>query len=75
MGHDALKLELIEWLVRLEDDEVIRYLKIVKDNEQDHDWWNTLTDEQKKGIERGLRDIDEGRTVPHEEVKQRYGLI
>ncbi len=69
MGHDALKLELIEWLVRLEDDEVIRYLKIVKDNEQDHDWWNTLTDEQKEGIERGLRDIDEGRTVPHEEVK------
>lgn len=75
MGHDALKLELIEWLVRLEDDEVIRYLKIVKDNEQDHDWWNTLTDEQKEGIEKGLRDIDEGRFVPHEEVKQRYGLI
>ncbi len=71
MGHDALKLELIEWLVRLEDDEVIRYLKTVKDNEQDHDWWNTLTDEQKEGIERGLRDIDEGRTVPHEEVKHR----
>ncbi len=71
MGHDALKLELIEWLVRLEDDEVIRYLKTVKDTEQDHDWWNTLTDEQKEGIERGLRDIDEGRIVPHEEVKHR----
>ncbi len=71
MGHDALKLELIEWLVRLEDDEVIRYLKIVKDNERNHDWWNTLTDEQKEGIERGLRDIDEGQTVPHKEVKLR----
>ncbi|SFL49574.1 hypothetical protein [Proteiniphilum acetatigenes] len=75
MGHDAIKLELIEWLARLEDEEVIRYLKIVKDSERDHDWWNDLSDEQKAGIERGLKDIDEGRTVPHEEVKQRYGLL
>ncbi len=75
MGHDAIKLELIEWLARLEDEEVIRYLKIVKDSERDHDWWNDLTDEQKAGIERGLKDIDEGRTIPHEEVKQRYGLL
>lgn len=64
MGHDAIKLELIEWLARLEDEEVIRYLKIVKDSERDHDWWNDLTDEQKTGIERGLKDIDEGRTYP-----------
>ena len=75
MGHDAIKLELIEWLARLEDEEVIRYLKIVKDSERDHDWWNDLTDEQKAGLERGLKDIDEGKTVPHEEVKQRYGLL
>ena len=75
MGHDAIKLELIEWLARLEDEEVIRYLKIVKDSERDHDWWNDLSDEQKAGIERGLKDIDEGRTGPHEEVKQRYGLL
>lgn len=72
MGHDAIKLELIEWLARLEDEEVIRYLKIVKDSERDHDWWHDLTDEQRTGIERGLKNIDEGRTVPHEEVKQRY---
>jgi len=75
MGHDAIKLELIEWLIRLEDYEVIHYLKIVKDSGCDHDWWNDLTDEQKAGIERGMKDIDEGRTTPHEEVKQRYGLL
>lgn len=75
MGHDAIKLELIEWLVQLEDDEVIRYLKIVKDSEGSNDWWNDLTDEQKAGIERGLSDIDEGRTFPHEEVRKRYGLL
>lgn len=76
MGHNALKLELIEWLARLEDNEIIHYLKIVKDSDSHgEDWWNGLTEEQKNGIERGLRDIDDGKTVSHETVKQRYGLI
>ena len=44
MGHDAIKLELIEWLIRLEDEEVIRNLNIVKDSVHDHDWWIDLTD-------------------------------
>ncbi len=29
MGREAIKLELIEWLSRLEDDETIQYLKVV----------------------------------------------
>ncbi len=75
MGYDALKLELIEWLMKLENDETIKYLKIVKDSDsKNQDWWDDLTDEQKQGIERGLKDISEGKTTSHEEVKNRYGL-
>ena len=75
MGHEAIKLELIEWLTKLEDNEIIDYLKIVKDSRNDsHDWWHDLTEKQKAGIQKGLRDIDEGRTVPHDEVVKKYGL-
>lgn len=75
MGHDAIKLELIEWLTKLDDDETIEYLKLVKDSTSSkEDWWHNLTPEQKLGIEKGLRDIDEGRVIPHEEVKEKYGL-
>ena len=75
MGHEAVKLELIEWLTKLEDSETIEYLKIVKDSrESNHDWWNDLTEEQKNGIEKGLRDIDQGKIVPHEEVVKKYDL-
>lgn len=42
--------------------------------QKNQDWWNDLPEQQKKGILRGLKDIDEGRTVSHEEVKARYGL-
>jgi len=75
MGHNALKLELIEWLAKLDDDETIEYLKVVKDSKlSKHDWWDDLTPNQKLGIERGLRDIDQGKTIPHQDVKKKYGL-
>ncbi|HEY3371970.1 MAG TPA: hypothetical protein VGK10_14030 [Prolixibacteraceae bacterium] len=75
MGHEALKLELIEWLMKLEDEDTIDYLKIVKDANVSHDdWGHDLTDEQTAGIERGLKDVDEGRVTPHDIVKRKYGL-
>jgi hypothetical protein len=75
MGHEALKLELIEWLTHLDDDDTISYLKIVKDSsEKGSDWWQELSGEQKRGIERGLRDIDAGKVTPHDQVKKEYGL-
>jgi hypothetical protein len=75
MKRDAIKLELIEWLAKLEDPDTIEYLKVVKDSTSgDHDWWDDLTEDQKKGIERGLQDIADGKTVQHEVVKNKYGL-
>jgi hypothetical protein len=72
MGHEAIKLELIEWLTKLEDDETLDYLKVVKDSKVSHDdWWYELSIDQKAGIERGLKDIDSGRVTPHDKVKHR----
>jgi len=75
MGHNAIKLELIEWLTKLEDSDTLDYLKIVKDsNESEQDWWNELPESVKAGIKRGLDDVNEGRTVSHNDVKLKYGL-
>lgn len=75
MGLEAIKLELIEWLTKLEDQDTLEYLKVVKDSKiSDHNWFDDLTEEQKTGIERGLEDIDERRVTSHDEVKKRYGL-
>ena len=75
MGYEAIKLELIEWLTKLDDDETIQYLKIVKDSKDKHsDWWDELSEEQKKGLQRGLNDIDQGNVIPHDAVKSKYGL-
>ena len=75
MGHEAIKLELIQWLTKLEDDETLNYLKVVKDsNEQHQEWWHDLSEEQKSGITRGLKDVDEGRVHSHKDIKLKYGL-
>jgi len=75
MGHDAIKLELIEWLTKLDDDDTLDFLKIVKESrEVSQDWWYDLTHEQKLGIERGLKDIDSGNVTPHSEITSKYGL-
>ncbi|NJK98724.1 MAG: hypothetical protein HC905_30800 [Bacteroidales bacterium] len=75
MGQEAIKLELIEWLTKLDDNETIEYLKIVKDSRSiNNDWWDDLSESQKAGIERGLNDIKNGRTISHNEVKNKYGL-
>ena len=39
MGLEAIKLELIEWLAKLEDEDTIEYLKVVKDSKSENDWW------------------------------------
>ena len=75
LRHEAIKLELIEWLTHLDDDDTISYSKIVNDSsETGGDWWQYLSENQKRGIERGLLDIDVGMVTPHDQVKNKYGL-
>ncbi len=73
--QEAMKLELIEWLSKLNDIDILKYLKVIKEaRTSNNDWWNDLTEQQKNGIEKGLKDIDEGRIVSHNVVKKKYGL-
>jgi len=62
-------------VVNLEDGETLDYLNEQRDsNETQKDWWHDLTDEQKSGIARGLKDVDEGWVRSHNDIKIQYGL-
>ncbi len=75
MEQEIIKLELIEWLTKLNDLETLNYLKVVKESRfVNNDWWNDLTKQQVQGIQRGLKDVDEGRLISHNDVKRKYGL-
>jgi len=70
MDIQTEKQNLMEWISKLEDESIIEDIKSLKENSSNwKDWWSDLSEEEKKGIEEGLRDIEEGRTYTYEQVK------
>jgi len=74
MNIQAEKLSLIEWILKLQNKSVIAKLKRIQEEHiESEDWWNELSKEEKESIERGLKDIEEGRIHSHESVRKVYG--
>ncbi|RHU30707.1 MULTISPECIES: hypothetical protein [Parabacteroides] len=38
----------------------------------DVEWWNEISEQDQQAIEKGLSDIEAGRTIPHSEMRKRY---
>lgn len=66
------KLELIQWLSTLEDASIIKKL-IQFRKEETKDWWNSISEEEKKSIEKGIAEADNEELKPHSEAIQLYG--
>ena len=74
MNIQAEKLHLIEWISRLNDKTLIERLMGIKDDYvKSKDWWAELTKEELESINKGLKDLDAGRTHSHSEAKDIYG--
>ncbi len=65
------KLELIHWLSAIEDRNVITRINEFRD-ELDNSMQNELSEEEIASIEEGIKDADNGNTIPHEEVRKKY---
>ena len=50
-------MELIQWLSSLEDKKILQSLFFYKDIQQKADWWDELSEEQLKEINKGILDI------------------
>ncbi|MEG1590072.1 hypothetical protein [Chryseobacterium sp.] len=65
------KLELIQWLSTLEDTSIIKKLVQFR-KEETKDWWNSISVEEKKSIEKGIAEADENDVKPHSEARKLY---
>ena len=73
MNIQSEKLNLIEWISRLNDSSMIENLRTIMDNySKSKDWYDDLNDAELESINRGLKDIQEGRLHSHEEAKKIY---
>ncbi|AZA62580.1 hypothetical protein [Chryseobacterium indoltheticum] len=65
------KLELIQWLSTLEDTSIIKKLMQFK-KEETKDWWNSISEEEKKSIGKGISEADQNDVKPHSEARKLY---
>ncbi len=65
------KIELIQWLSTLNDKSLIDKLMKLKEKER-NDWWNEISVNEKKSIEKGISDADNGKLTSHSNVKEIY---
>lgn len=73
MNIQTEKLGLIEWISKLNDISIIEKLKSIKeDYSKSKDWWDTLNKEELESIERGLKDLEEGKIYSHETARKVY---
>ena len=65
MEFNLLRKELAQWVSSLNDSSLLNLLNSIKlsRSKMDIDWWDELTDDQKKNIELGLKDLEEGRIM------------
>ena len=47
------------------------YIDFLKEKYLDKDWASQLSENQKKSIEKGISDIENNNTIPHQEAKQK----
>lgn len=73
MSIHSEKLDLIEWISKLNDNSVLDKIRSIKDDYlKSEDWWDNLDKEEIESINRGLKDLEEGRSHSHEEARKIY---
>lgn len=70
MNISETKLELTKKLLNTKDKDLINHIKAVFET-QPEDWWDSLPEDVKNSVERGLKQAEKGKGTPHEEVMKR----
>lgn len=65
------KSELIHWIEKLSDIDVLHTLESLKLSEEKKDWWDDLPESHRAQIEIGLKQAENGEGVSSEEFWQR----
>lgn len=61
------KSNLIAWIEQLSDSNMLTVLDSLRSSEQEGDWWDNLPDWQKRHINEGIEDEENGRVISSEE--------
>ncbi len=57
------KLDLIAWINRLSDENMIEFLDGLKRSKSTGDWWDDLSENQQKMLRNGIYDLESGNVI------------
>lgn len=60
---NKMKLDLIAWINRLSDENLIKFLDGLKKSKSKSDWWDELSETQQKLLQNGIDDIENGNVI------------
>lgn len=69
MNLQQRKLNIIDNVVRTHKKTLIEKIEKVISTEKD--FWDELSIEEKKGIEKGLKELDAGQRIPYSKVRKK----
>jgi hypothetical protein len=74
MDISAEKLSIIQRICDLQDNDLLDIVKNIIDfpSKSKYDWWDTIPEPAKQSINRGLSQVDEGKTVSHNIARKKY---
>jgi uncharacterized protein YdcH (DUF465 family) len=70
MDIQAKKLDLIQWLIQLKDESLLKKIEALQ--AEDADFWSALTEDQREEIKKGITELEAGRKHEYEQVISKY---
>ena len=71
LNIQSKKLELIQWLSTVDDLSVLNKIIDLK-KQENRDWWNSISENERQSVEIGLQDAEVGKLNSHSKAKQLY---
>lgn len=65
------KLELIQWLSTIEDPKIIdKIMDLIQ--QENKDWWNSISENEKNSIDAGINDAEAGKLNDHSKARKLF---
>ena len=78
MDLNERKLKLVQLILSTEEPALLKKVEEVLNKEKSSDWWDDISDQERKLIEESIAEANQGMLIPHEEVmkefRDRFGI-
>ena len=78
MSTAELKNYLVKQIIDIEDESLLEKVKSYVSTlvtGKDVDWWDTISEDEKQLIEKGLTQLQNGEGIKHQDVRKKVGEL